>query len=236
MIDKQFWEEAGNVWTQKICRDYDQEGMAFDDVDFDAAMDAIFSGGDIPLKPGTAASRSGTGRTASKTAEAAPEPESAAPVPPKPKLDGEKFEALLAKQTIADDVKACEMLLDCRLPENMDSLYHELIKRLQVLCEASVKFKSVYQADLTQFYEYYIPEALQVTATYLEYREIGIGEEILQETEKEVRTALERLLQAVNEKTDEIYKFASMEIKAKAKALESLMSQDGYIDSRFKID
>ena len=38
----------------------------------------------------------------------------------------------------------------------------------------------------------------------------------------------------VNEKIDEIYKFASIEIKAKAKALESLMSQDGYVDPNYK--
>ena len=47
--------------------------------------------------------------------------------------------------------------------------------------------------------------------------------------------ALEKLLLAVNEKKDEVYKFASIEVKAKAKALESLMSQDGFVDSAYKI-
>ena len=40
----------------------------------------------------------------------------------------------------------------------------------------------------------------------------------------------------MNDKIDEIYKFASIEIKAKAKALESMMSQDGYVDPKFKIN
>ena len=41
---------------------------------------------------------------------------------------------------------------------------------------------------------------------------------------------------AYNDKVDEIYRFASMEIKAKAKALESIMSQDGHVDSKYKIN
>ena len=86
------------------------------------------------------------------------------------------------------------------------------------------------------FYEYYIPEALQLTSVYIEYLDVGIGEKILQETENEVLVATEKLVIAVNDKIDEIYRFASMEIKAKAKALESVMSQDGYVDSSFKIN
>jgi hypothetical protein len=66
--------------------------------------------------------------------------------------------------------------------------------------------------------------------------DVGIGEKILSETEREVLDAASKLLFAVNDKIDEIYKFASIEIKAKAKALESLMSQDGYVDLNFKIN
>jgi hypothetical protein len=107
---------------------------------------------------------------------------------------------------------------------------------MPVLQDAIVKFESVYQSDMTQFYGYYIPEALQLTATYLEYLNVGIRDQIIQEAEKEVLDAASKLLFAVNDKIDEIYKFASIEIKAKAKALESLMSQDGYVDSNFKIN
>lgn len=46
----------------------------------------------------------------------------------------------------------------------------------------------------------------------------------------------ETLLLAINEKINEIYKFASIEIKAKAKALDAIMNQEGYVDSTYKIN
>ena len=66
--------------------------------------------------------------------------------------------------------------------------------------------------------------------------DVGIGEKILKETEIEVLDATSKLLTGINDKVDEIYRFASMEIKAKAKALESIMSQDGHVDSKYKIN
>ena len=128
------------------------------------------------------------------------------------------------------------MLRDCELPEEMDKVLEKLTDRLQALKSAQNRFKDVYLVDLTQFYEYYIPEALQLTASYLEYRAIGIGEEILKETKQEVLDVSKKLLVAVNDTIDQIYKFATMEIKAKAKALDSIMSQDGYVDPVFKIN
>ena len=146
------------------------------------------------------------------------------------------FDSLLEKQTLPDYVEACKLLIKCELPDKMEGLYDLLIERMPVLQDAIVKFEGVYQPDMYQFYEYYIPEALQLTETYLEYLDAGISEQIIQETEKEVMDAVNKLLTAVNDIIDEIYRFASMEIKAKAKALESLMSQDGYIDTNFKIN
>ena len=127
------------------------------------------------------------------------------------------------------------MLNACGLPEPMDSLYGNLIERISVLEESASRFESVYHADLDPFCDYYIPETLQLTASYLEYLSVGIDEQIVKETEKEIMEAGDKLLLAVNDKIDEIYRFASLEIKAKAKALESLMSQDGYVNPEYKI-
>ncbi len=154
----------------------------------------------------------------------------------RPQLDKAKFKQLLESQNLYDYVEACRMVRQCELPEEMDKLYQELILRIPVLQESLDKFDDVYQPDMYQFYEYYIPESLQLTSTYIEYLDVGIGEKILEETEKEVLDATGKLIIAVNDKIDEIYKFASIEIKAKAKALESVMSQDGYVDPNFKIN
>ena len=153
----------------------------------------------------------------------------------RPQLDKAKFKQMIESQSLPDYVEACRMVRQCELPEEMDNLYQELILRIPVLQESLDKFDDVYQPDMYQFYEYYIPEALQLTSTYIEYLDVGIGAKILEETEKEVLDAARKLIIAVNDKIDEIYKFASIEIKAKAKALESVMSQDGYVDPDFKI-
>lgn len=153
----------------------------------------------------------------------------------RPKLNTDKFEWLIEQQKIPAYTEACHLLLDCELPENMDGLMNQLIERMSVLQETSEKFNGIYEADLSQFYEYYIPEALELTSTYLEYLDIDIGEELINETEKEVMDAIEKLILSVNEKIEEICRYAMIEIRAKAKALDSMMSQDGYVGSEFKI-
>ena len=109
-----------------------------------------------------------------------------------------------------------ESFLFYRIPYLFARIFCGVIHTLKRKCIFS-KFEGVYQTDLDQFYDYYIPETLQLTSAYLEYLDAGIGEDIVNETEKEILDALKQLLIAVNDKVDEIYKFASIEIKAKAK-------------------
>lgn len=153
----------------------------------------------------------------------------------RPKLNTDQFEWLIEQQTIPAYTEACHLLLECELPESMDELMNQLIERVSVLQETAEKFGGIYEADLSQFYEYYIPEALELTSTYLEYLDLDIGEALINETEKEVMDAIEKLVLSVNEKIEEICKYAMIEIRAKAKALDSMMSQDGYVGSEFKI-
>lgn len=151
------------------------------------------------------------------------------------KLNTDQFEWLIEQHTIPAYTEACHLLLECELPESMDELMNQLIERMSVLQETTEKFGGIYEADLSQFYEYYIPEALELTSTYLEYLDLDIGEELINETEREVMDAIEKLVLSVNEKIEEICKYAMIEIRAKAKALDSMMSQDGYVGSEFKI-
>jgi hypothetical protein len=239
MIERRFWEEVKGVWIIKappkikevktsdggpidpelLKEPWETEEIPFDQIDFEGAVMAAFTGEAMPVKE--------KGDREAPNSE--PEQEK------KPHLNTEKFDALLEKQTISDYVEACKLLRDCELPQEMDEAYQMLIERMPVLQETIVEFKDVYQPDMDAFYEYYIPEALQLAQTYLEYIDVGIGEEILQEMKKEVVDATDKLLLAINEKIDEIYQFASMEVKAKAKALESMMSQNGYVDPEFKM-
>lgn len=243
MIERQFWEDAKKVWIVQalpkikdikagsggnidpsLLKDpWDIEEIPFDMVDYDGAMHAAFSGGEIPLK---------SGAVVQNHMESVSEPEQFK----HPQLDTEKFDYLLEKQMIPDYVEACKLLRKCELPKEMDDLYSTLIKQMLTLNNVILEFERDYQPDMTQFIEYYIPETLQLTATYLEYLNAGIGIQIIQESEKEVLEAIDKLLIAVNDKIEEICKFATIESKAQAKALVSIMNQDGYVDPNFKIN
>lgn len=258
MIDRSFWEEARGAWIVQappkikdvhigsggdidpslLVNPWDMDEIPFDMVDFEGATRAAFEGGEIPLKPGIGKSGQRPASEAAQHPADEMEGASAAPVeekPKRPKLDSARFEAALEQQTLPAYVDACRLLRACSLPQEMDALYGELIGRMSVLQDTMDKFEQIYQADTTQLREFYIPEALELTASYLEYLDIGIGEDTIAATAQEILEALKKLRLAVEDTQKEICKFATIEINAKAKALESLMSQNGFVNPDFKI-
>lgn len=154
---------------------------------------------------------------------------------PQSGLDKETFMSLLERRGIPNYIEACKLLLTCDMPQDMKDNYEELLKRLPVLQDAIEKFDEVYHADIDLFNDYYAPEALNVTATFLDYQAIKPSEKLVVQTRENVILATRKLLLVVNEKIEEIYKFVTIETNAEAKALEAMMSQDGYVDSQLKI-
>lgn len=150
-------------------------------------------------------------------------------------LDRKLFTSLVEKHGIPNYVAACKMLLECEIPENIKENYNKLIERMPILQDAIDKFDNVYHADLSQFDDYFAPETLTVTETLVQYEVVSPSDEILQDTRENVYQATKKLLLLVNEKIDEIYKYVTIETNAEARALEALMSQDGYVDSELKI-
>lgn len=155
---------------------------------------------------------------------------------PQSKLKKKEFEAYIEKGNIPAYVNASLLLMECNLPEDIRANYDQLIERMPILQDAIDKFDEVYHADMDQFNEYFVPEALKVTATYLEYQAVAPSEKILRNICDNVLLATKKLVQVVNEKIDEIYMFVTIETNAEAKALETVMIQDGYVDSKFKIN
>ena len=62
-----------------------------------------------------------------------------------------------------------------------------------------------------------------------------MGDIIKRKQRKKQQLQLETQINGVNEKIEEIYRYAKIEIHAQARALESMMSQEGYVDPNFKI-
>ncbi len=155
---------------------------------------------------------------------------------PRSKLKKKEFEAYIEKGDIPAYVNASLLLMECDLPEEIQANYDQLIERMPILHDAIARFDKIYHADMDQFYEYFAPEALKITAIYLDYQAVAPSERILSETRENVLLATRKLVQVINEKIDEIYMFVTIETNAEAKALETVMIQDGYVDAKFKIN
>ncbi len=155
---------------------------------------------------------------------------------PKSKLRKKEFDAYIEEGGIPNIVNACLLILECDLPEDIKANYKQLVTRMPILQEAIEKFDEVYHADLEQFNDYYAPETLRVTATYLEYQAVFPSEKVMKDTRNNVMIATRKLVQVVDEKIDEIYRFVTIDANAEAKALEAMMSQDGYVDAKYKIN
>lgn len=150
-------------------------------------------------------------------------------------LDKKKFQTLIQGGTINDYVQVSRLLLECGLPDDIAQTYRQLVDRMPILQDAVQRFDEIYHTDMDQFEEYFAPEALKITAVYLDYQAVKPSEKILKETRDGVFLATRKLLQVVNEKIDEIYRFVTIDANAEAKALETLMSQDGHVDPAYRI-
>ena len=166
MIEKQFWINVKEAWivsaqtkitnvhddsegTKDFSMPDDSEDMevSFDDIDFDRSVESVISGGDFVMKDRQ-------DHVAAKEQTVTPS---------RPALDTAAFEQKMGQRTLQGYAEAARLLLHCELQEEINGLYEELILRLPVLQDAVTKFEGVYQTDLDQFYDYYIPETLQLT-------------------------------------------------------------------------
>ena len=260
MIERTFWEEVRNNWILEVPPQisdlktssggeidsslledpWSQEGIPFDMVDYDDAMEAALAGESYqaPKRRGYMP-KAASGQEFHPVPQPASKPSAQAIKPPeerkKPKFDSVGFEERMERRTLTDYIEAGKLLLKCELPEKMEKLAQDVVERMSVLQTNISQFEKVYQPDLSQFYDCFIPDTLQMAASYLEYVDAGIDADIIKEAEKEAAAAMERLIMSANEEIQEIHRYAKIEIHAQAKALESMMSQDGYVDPAFKI-
>ena len=78
-------------------------------------------------------------------------------------------------------------------------------------------------------------EEKRIDKAFRHYGQDPADEERFDSYVREVLDAIEQLLTGVNDKIEEIRRFAAIELQAKAKALESMLSQDGYVNPEFKL-
>lgn len=237
MINNGFWKEAASSWSWSTKRDIqvktgdvslrfdgklnkteevfeEDEYLDFDKIDYEATVKSMMSGGDAILKGNVECIKDTNNGIC---------------------LDLDRFDHYLEQENLDGFINCFKMLQDCGLPAVLTEKIKEIVKRMDVLKDAIKKFKKVYEADITIFIENYIPETLNLSVGYIEYINAKVDEMILVSTQTEVIEALGTLLIGINDKIDEIYKFASIELKAAAKALNANMNLDGHVDTKYKI-
>ena len=174
MIESDFWEEVRNVWIKKATSSvkdsksrmngsedsYSEfsDSVSFFDIDPDEAFKAVQKGEDIPIKKSHNIEEAVSSQDSDK--EMAKK---------KVVLDTERFMALIEKKTLNSFSEACGLLTELDIPAKMEDLLSEISEEMLTLQEAITKFDGIYKADMEQFYEYYIPEALELVSTYVEY-------------------------------------------------------------------
>ena len=157
--------------------------------------------------------------------------------PPKKKhsIDMNVFDEYMNERSINGYINAAKLLYNDNMPDSLRPVCRSILDKLPSLDDAVDKFKNVYTADISQFTEIYIPECLDLIAGYYEYEDANVSEEVLKKTKEEIGTTAASLNNALSDKINEIYNFASIEIMAQAKALEALMGTAGYVNPDNKI-
>ena len=256
MIDKVFWEEVQKMWVVKappkiknvkigsggtIDPSLLKDPWEIDDISFEFESIPESSQEDIvEEKPKSNKNIKGIDTGQIAQAEFIPSIASSGNIYRKKDLDKSKIEEIIVSRNLDDYSFACKMIVEFGTTERIDNLYGELKGRILVLREALDKFKDkykdIYQPKMFRFYEYYFPEMIRITMSYIEYAELDIGDEIKIEVEDSTVSAVERVLNVVNDIIDNIYRYASMDLKARSKALGSKMELDGHTFNGIKID
>ena len=255
MIDKAFWQEVNKAWTREsktsfIYKSGKSSEFAPELKAFGGMFDEVETDGDFELDFGSGGTAGGFGAGGFGTSGYGAGDGSFSvggtgfggagvagreSVEVKPRLDNEQFMAIIEKRNLPSFAEACDMLIACKLPAKMEDVYNNLSDEMRTLQEAITKFTDIYKTDMTEFYEYYIPETLELASAYLEYVNAKVDPAVISETEDELMQSSEKLLIALQDKKSELYKFGSMELKARAQALDSLMSQDGHVSPEFRL-
>lgn len=246
MINNEFWTEAAASWSWeektdikivsgnggKISEEFlektgevvsNEEFVSFDDIKYDVSLEFVATGGEIAIRNNSKENLETILNHVEDTG-------------PKIIIDMDAFDNYFEMGTLVGFRNCFKLLEKCGLEETLIQKSKELENRIEVLEEAEAKFKKIYQADLSLFIENYIPESLNLVLGYIEYVNVKVSDNILASSLLEVEEVLNALLIGINDKIDEIYKFASIELKATAKALNATMSSNGYVDSKYKIN
>lgn len=114
-----------------------------------------------------------------------------------------------------------------RIKEDMEQQITILIEKLHKLSAALEKYPDKIEGT-HRFSTYYLPETLRLIFAYQQYLIAGVSKDKIDRVYDKVMESIDSVIVAVESKIDSIYQVATMDIVAKANALQKIMGQDGY--------
>lgn len=250
MVDSRFWNEVKNKWSTKEKKvvfihnncdnsnisakysknplnDFD-ESILFDDIDYEKSFDSMKNGGEAIGIHGNHLNTGEYLNDRSNELDAVDEMDITATKNKNHNIDFDTFDEYMEKRTFTGYIYAAKLLYEDNVPEVLREPFKEIIKKMPMLDELSNRFKMIYPTDMSMFTEMYIPNFMDLIVGYYEYENIGITGDTLENSMKEILNTAKTLNSAMDEKMDEIKKFAEIEIKAQAKALNALLGANGF--------
>lgn len=116
---------------------------------------------------------------------------------------------------------------DANLPVDMKSSLAAVSEAIKALVNALEQYPSE-ASQSYKFKDYYIPEIINLTNSYIEYNKAGVSDNVIRPVYVKVMNALADVEAAAKQRINEIYQVATMGTKAKADALQRVLGQDGY--------
>lgn len=118
-------------------------------------------------------------------------------------------------------------LSDADIPEDMKTSLNAVSEAIKALVNALEQYPSE-ASQSYKFKDYYIPEIINLTNSYIEYNKADVGDNVIRPVYTKVLNALADVEAAAKQRINEVYQVATMGTKAKADALQRVLGQDGY--------
>ena len=87
--------------------------------------------------------------------------------------------------------------------------------------------------QMRKFMDYYLPTTVKLVESYADFDKAGIRGENIMSAKTEIEKTLDTINQAFAKLLDDMYQTAAFEAAADAKALKTILMQDGYMKSEF---
>ena len=150
---------------------------------------------------------------------------------PIPKTGDEALDSLVEKgqEMLAQIRHENDLIPDAQLSAQMNELDDVANRIFRTVAEQPQK-----APQIRRFMDYYLPTTLKMLSGYRKMEERQISGKSAQETRSQIRQAMDTVLKAFHKELDALYQDEMLDISTDIDVMETMLRQDGLIDSGMK--